>query len=115
MSNREGALEALVRDELGIDPDELGGSAWEAAITSFFLFAMGAIIPVFPFIFTSGTSAVVLSLVLSAFGLFFIGTVITLFTGRSVLFSGTRQVLFGLGAAAITFVIGRMLGVSVAG
>jgi vacuolar iron transporter family protein len=114
MSNEDTALEALSRDELGIDPKELGGSAWEAAITSFFLFAAGAIIPVFPFIFLSGTTAVVVSLICSAIGLFFIGSVITLFTGRSIWYSGTRQVLFGLGAAAVTFIVGRLLGVSVA-
>jgi vacuolar iron transporter family protein len=115
MSNEEGALEALSRDELGIDPEELGGSAWEAAITSFLLFAMGAIIPLVPFFFTSGATAIVISAILSAIGLFGIGTAITLFTGRSVLFSGTRQMLFGLAAAAITFLIGRLIGVSVAG
>jgi VIT1/CCC1 family predicted Fe2+/Mn2+ transporter len=81
MSNEETALEALSRDELGIDPKELGGSAREAAITSFFLFAMGAIIPVFPFIFLSGTPAVIVSLACSAVGLFLIGAIITLFTG----------------------------------
>lgn len=115
MSNPATALDTLSRDELGIDPQELGGSAWEAAIASFFLFAMGAIIPVFPFIFLSGTSAVVASLICSAAGLFLIGTIITLFTGRSVLYSGTRQVLFGLGAATVTFVVGRVLGVGVTG
>ncbi len=115
MSNQDTALEALSRDELGIDPEELGGSAWEAASASFFLFALGAIVPVFPFIFLHGTPAVIVSLIGSAAGLFLIGTIITLFTGRSVLYSGTRQVLFGLGAATVTFVIGRLLGVSVAG
>ncbi len=115
MSNEEGALEALSRDELGIDPNELGGSAWEAAITSFFLFAAGAIIPLVPFFFTSGGTAIVISAIFSAIGLFGIGTAITLFTGRSVLFSGTRQMLFGLAAAAVTFLIGRLIGVSVAG
>jgi len=115
MSNEEGALEALSRDELGIDPQELGGSAWEAAITSFFLFAAGAIIPLVPFFFTSGGTAIVISAIFSAIGLFGIGTAITLFTGRSVLFSGTRQMLFGLAAAAVTFLIGRLIGVSVAG
>ncbi len=115
MSSRASALDALSRDELGVDPEELGGSAWEAAITSFFLFAMGAIVPVLPYLFLSGTGAVVVSGLLSAIGLFLIGASITLFTGRSVLFSGTRQVLFGLTAAAITFLIGRLIGVSVAG
>ena len=115
MSNHETALDTLSRDELGIEPEELGGSAWEAAIASFFLFAVGAIIPVFPFIFFSGTGAVIASLIGSAAGLFLIGTIITLFTGRSVLYSGTRQVLFGLGAAAVTFIVGRVLGVGVTG
>jgi len=115
MSSEESALEALSRDELGIDPEELGGSAWEAAITSFLLFAMGAIIPLFPFFFTSGGTAIVISAIFSAIGLFGIGAAITLFTGRSVLFSGTRQMLFGLAAAAVTFFIGRLIGVSVAG
>jgi VIT1/CCC1 family predicted Fe2+/Mn2+ transporter len=115
MSSEEKALEALSRDELGIDPEELGGSAWEAAITSFLLFAVGAIIPLFPFFFTSGGPAIVISAIFSAIGLFGIGAAITLFTGRSVLFSGTRQMLFGLAAAAVTFLIGRLIGVSVAG
>jgi VIT1/CCC1 family predicted Fe2+/Mn2+ transporter len=115
MSSEESAIAALSRDELGIDPEELGGSAWEAAITSFLLFAMGAIIPLFPFFFASGGTAIVISAILSAIGLFGIGAAITLFTGRSVLFSGTRQMLFGLAAAAVTFFIGRLIGVSVAG
>jgi VIT1/CCC1 family predicted Fe2+/Mn2+ transporter len=115
MSSEESALAALTRDELGIDPEELGGSAWEAAITSFLLFAMGAIIPLVPFFFTSGGTAIVISAILSAIGLFGIGAAITLFTGRSVLFSGTRQMLFGLAAAAVTFLIGRLIGVSIAG
>ena len=107
------ALDTLAREELGINPDDLGGSAWEAAITSFVLFALGAIIPVAPFIFTSGMPAVYISIVLSALGLFGLGAAITLFTGRSVLYSGFRMVLFGLIAAAVTFGIGRLIGVTV--
>jgi VIT1/CCC1 family predicted Fe2+/Mn2+ transporter len=109
------ALDTLAREELGIDPQELGGSAWEAAITSFLLFAIGAIIPVSPFIFTSGSQAVILSLVLSAIGLFFLGAAITILTGRSALVSGLRQALFGMVAAAITYGIGRLIGVSITG
>ena len=105
----------LVKEELGINAEELQGSAWEAAITSFFLFAVGAILPVFPFFFLTGLKAIGLSLGLSALGLFGIGSAITLFTGRSVWFSGMRQVLFGLAAAAITFGIGKLIGVNVAG
>lgn len=113
MSNRETALDTLAREELGIDPQELGGSAWEAAITSFFLFSLGAIFPVLPFFFASGNVAVMLSVAFSTFALFAIGAAITLFTGRGVLLSGGRQVLFGLIAAALTFGVGRLVGVSI--
>ncbi|HEX2834138.1 MAG TPA: VIT1/CCC1 transporter family protein [Thermoanaerobaculia bacterium] len=113
MTNRDTALETLAREELGIDPQELGGSAWEAAITSFFLFSIGAIFPVLPFFFASGNVAVLLSVAFSTVALFTIGAAITLFTGRGVLFSGGRQVLFGLIAAALTFGIGRLVGVSI--
>jgi VIT1/CCC1 family predicted Fe2+/Mn2+ transporter len=109
------ALDTLAREELGVDPDELGGSALEAGLTSFLLFALGAIVPVASFLFLSGTIAVVVSVALSALGLFGIGAAITLLTGRSVLYSGVRQVLIGLAAAGITFAIGRLIGVAVAG
>jgi VIT1/CCC1 family predicted Fe2+/Mn2+ transporter len=115
MQNRDSALDTLAREELGVDPTELGGSAWEAAITSFVLFALGAIIPVAPYIFLSGTNAVIVSIALSTVALFFLGTVITLFTGRSAIFSGLRMVVFSLIAAAITFGIGRLIGISLAG
>jgi len=108
-------LETLAREELNVDPAELGGSAWVAAGTSFVLFALGAILPVIPFTLLQGTSAVTASMLLSAVGLFVIGSGITLFTGRSVLYSGTRQVVFGLAAAAITFGIGRLIGVKLGG
>lgn len=115
MNNTEEAHELLVREELGINAEELKGSAFEAALYSFFLFAVGAIIPVFPFMFLSGTTAILVSTAASAVGLFIIGSAITLFTGKNIWFSGFRQVIFGLAAAAITFGIGKLIGVSVAG
>lgn len=115
MSNPETALDSLVRDELGIDPEELGGSAWEAAIASFVLFAVGAIIPVIPYLIWTGHFAVAMSALFGAFGLFAIGAAITLFTGRSVWYSGARQVVFGLVAAAVTYGVGHLLGVTIAG
>jgi VIT1/CCC1 family predicted Fe2+/Mn2+ transporter len=115
LSNQETALQTLSRDELGIDPDELGGSAWEAAITSFLLFAIGAIIPVIPYMFTGGMAAVIISAGLSGLGLFAIGAAITLFTGRPVWSSGLRQVIFGLAAALVTYLVGKLIGVSIAG
>jgi len=115
MSNKETALDTLVREELGFDPKELGGSAWEAAITSFILFAIGAVIPVIPFTFLTGMNAVIASILFSTVGLFILGASITLFTGRTVLYSGMRMVIFGLIAAALTFGIGRLIGVSIGG
>jgi vacuolar iron transporter family protein len=115
MKDKNQAHKLLVREELGINEEELKGSAVEAAVSSFILFAIGAVIPVLPFMFTSGFKAILLSVCLSAAGLFLIGAAITLFTGKNVWRSGFRQVIFGLAAAAITFGIGRLIGVSVTG
>jgi VIT1/CCC1 family predicted Fe2+/Mn2+ transporter len=115
MQDPVNAVETLAREELSVDPKELGGSAWEAAITSFILFSIGAIIPVFPYFFLSGMTAVLISISLSTIGLFIIGSGITLFTGRGLLFSGFRQVLFGLAAAVVTYGVGKLIGVSLGG
>jgi VIT1/CCC1 family predicted Fe2+/Mn2+ transporter len=108
------ALDTMAREELGIDPDELGGSAWVAAITSFVLFAAGAIIPLVPFLVAANAVAIVASAVLSGLALFGLGAAITLLTGRHAVRSGLRQVGFGLAAAAITFGIGTLLGTAIA-
>jgi VIT1/CCC1 family predicted Fe2+/Mn2+ transporter len=115
LKDKDKAHEILVKEELGINTEEIKGSAVEAALYSFFLFATGAIIPVIPFMFTHGVRAIIASAGLSAAGLFLIGAAITLFTGRNVWHSGFRQVLFGMAAAAITFGIGRIIGVSIGG
>ncbi|MBL7922713.1 MAG: VIT1/CCC1 transporter family protein [Bacteroidia bacterium] len=115
IKDKSRAHDVLSREELGINPEELKGSAMEAALFSFFLFAAGAILPVLPFFFLNGNIAVYTSAMVSAVGLFLIGAAITLFTGKSVWFSGFRQVFFGLAAAAITFGIGKWIGVSIAG
>jgi predicted membrane protein (TIGR00267 family) len=113
MLNKEQAYEVLVKEELGINQEELKGSAVEAAVYSFIMFAIGAVIPVIPFMFTNGMQAILISVSVSAAGLFLIGAAITLFTGKNVWFSGFRQVVFGLAAAAITFGIGKLIGVSI--
>lgn len=115
MLNTVHAHDIMVKEELGINPEELKGSAMEAAVYSFILFAIGAVIPVLPFMFTSGNTAIIISVVSSAIGLFLIGSAITLFTSKSIWFSGLRQVIFGLMAAAITFGIGKLIVVSLAG
>ncbi len=111
--DREVALDVMTREELGVDPDDLGGSAWVAAITSFVLFATGAFIPLIPFLVTGGPPAIIGAAVLSAIGLFALGAAITLLTGKDALHSGLRQVGFGLAAAAITFGIGALLGTAI--
>jgi VIT1/CCC1 family predicted Fe2+/Mn2+ transporter len=108
------ALDMLVREELGLDPDELG-SPWGAAAGSFVAFAIGAVIPVIPFLVASGTTAVIVSLALSLVALFVVGAGVSLLTGRGVLFSGFRQLGIGLGAAVVTYAIGSVIGVTVAG
>ena len=115
VDDHEIALDTLAREELGIDPEELGGSAWVAAATSFLLFSVGAIIPVLPYFFSEGSTAVVASIILSIIALFAIGAAITIITGRSAIRSGLRQVLFGVAAAAITFGVGRLIGTSLGG
>jgi VIT1/CCC1 family predicted Fe2+/Mn2+ transporter len=114
-ANKAAILDTLSREELGIDPKELGGSAWEAAITSFLLFSAGAVIPLFPYFFLQGTLAAILSLVLGALALFLTGAAITLMTGKNVWFSGLRQVTIGLLAAALVFGVGKLIGVSTGG
>jgi len=115
MQDEETALDTMAREELGIEPEELGGSPWTAAGASFALFAIGAVIPVIPFLFLGFGGAVASAVALSAVGLFGLGMGIALLTGRGLLFSGARQTLLGLAAAAITFGVGRLLGVAVSG
>ncbi|MEA2783320.1 MAG: vacuolar iron transporter family protein [Rhodospirillaceae bacterium] len=115
MANKDTALDTLVREELGIDPEELGGSPWAAAASSFGLFALGAIFPVAPFFWLSGYAALLASLAFSGLALVLIGAGTSLFTGRSVLFSALRQLVIGFAAAGITYGVGRLVGVSLGG
>ena len=115
MKDKGIALQTLAREELGIDPDELGGNANEAAVTSFCLFVAGAIIPLLPFFFIKGPWVVGLSLAFGAAGLLFSGMLIAFFTGRPALSSGVRQLLIGCAAAGVTYGIGRLFGVAIGG
>jgi VIT1/CCC1 family predicted Fe2+/Mn2+ transporter len=115
MQDPDAFLDTKVREELGIDPEELGGSAWEAAIASFFLFAIGAVVPVLPFFFLSGAAAVFTSLGLAAVGLFALGATTALVTGTGVGRTGWRSLLLGLAAAGATYAVGSLLGVAVSG
>ena len=113
LSNPDTALDTLAREELGIDPHELGGSPWQAAATSFLLFAAGAAFPVAPFFFLTGTWATVAALALSGVAMAAIGAATSLFTGRGLLVSAVRQLAIGYLAAAVTYGAGRLVGVAV--
>ena len=107
------ALDTLVREELGLDPDELG-SPWGAAGGSFVAFAVGAVIPVIPWLFGGGQAALFVSLGLSLVALFLVGAGVSLLTGRGLVFSGVRQLAIGLGAALVTYAIGSIIGITAA-
>jgi VIT1/CCC1 family predicted Fe2+/Mn2+ transporter len=115
MANKDTALDTLVREELGLDPQELGGSAWGAAAWSFCLFSAGAAVPVFPFAIWSGPHATIASIAASAVALACVGAGTSLFTGRSPLFSAARQIMIGALAAGVTFGVGSLVGVTLAG
>jgi VIT1/CCC1 family predicted Fe2+/Mn2+ transporter len=114
IANPKTAIDTLAREELGLDPTELG-SPWTAAGSSFFAFILGAFIPVLPYLFTQGTTAWLTSGVLSCLALFGVGALISIFTARGPVISGLRMLAIGLLASIITYSVGWLLGISVAG
>jgi VIT1/CCC1 family predicted Fe2+/Mn2+ transporter len=113
VSQPEKALDTLAREELGLNPGELG-SPWGASISSFVSFAAGAFIPLVPYLFFAGGRATLAWAVgLTAIALFTVGALMSLFTGRTAWASGARMLLIGAVAGAITFGIGHILGISV--
>ena len=111
IADREVALETLAREELGLNPEGLG-SPWGVAIASFLAFATGAIIPVIPWLFGSSAPFFAASVIISAIAAFAVGAGVSLFTGRNPIFAGARQVAIATVAAAVTYAIGRAIGVS---
>jgi VIT1/CCC1 family predicted Fe2+/Mn2+ transporter len=112
VADPEHALDTLAREELGLNPDELG-SPWGAAISSLLSFAIGAAIPLLPFALGAGAHALVYTVILTAIALFAIGATLSLFTGRGAMMSGLRMLLLGGLAGAVTFSVGRLFGVSI--
>ncbi len=112
--DKEVALQTLVREELGLDQDGMG-SPWAAAGGSFVAFTIGAVIPVIPYLFGGGPVVLLLSFGMSLVALFILGSLVSLLSGRSLLYSGLRQVGIGAVAAIVTFLVGRLIGVSVGG
>jgi VIT1/CCC1 family predicted Fe2+/Mn2+ transporter len=109
MQDKEVALDTMVREELGLDPDELG-SPWSAAFSSLIAFALGAIVVVLPYFFASGMTALIIAIVLAALALFGVGATLGLTNGRPALRAGARQLIVGGVAALIVFGIGHLIG-----
>jgi vacuolar iron transporter family protein len=112
MRDKRVALDTLAREELGIDPAEMGGNPWSAAVFSFALFALGAFFPVVPFFLAAGTTGIAWSLALSIAALGVIGLATSLFSGRGAVYSATRQIVIGGIAAGVTYATGALIGVS---
>jgi VIT1/CCC1 family predicted Fe2+/Mn2+ transporter len=111
IADPEHALDTLAREELGLNPDELG-SPWGAAISSFLSFAAGALLPLLPFILAPGPRALPIAIAVTALTLFGVGALLSLFTGRNTLYSGARMLFLGTLAGGITYLVGRIAGVS---
>jgi VIT1/CCC1 family predicted Fe2+/Mn2+ transporter len=114
IANPKTAIDTLAREELGLNPAELG-SPWVAAGSSFLAFVIGAFVPVLPYLFSDGATAWVASGLLSCLALFGVGALISIFTARGPMVSGLRMLGIGLLASAITYAVGALLGVSMAG
>ena len=114
VKNPEAALDALAREELGLNPDDLG-SPWGAALFSFLAFAAGAILPLVPFLLGLPLgSAIAVAAVVAGIALFGVGAALSLFTGRQAFAGGLRMVLIGGGAGMVTWLIGSWLGAAIA-
>jgi VIT1/CCC1 family predicted Fe2+/Mn2+ transporter len=113
LANPQSALDVLAREELGLNPDDLG-SPWRAASSSFVAFALGAAVPLVPFLGgLSGTHAIVTAVTITLVSLFAVGLGLSLFTGRDALRSALRMVLIGGGAGAVSYLVGHAVGVAI--
>jgi len=111
ITDPERALDTLAREELGLNPEDLG-SPWSAAFSSFVSFASGSAIPLVPFFFGLGRASLAAAIALTAISLFAVGAMLSLFTGRNAMLSGLRMLAIGSAAGGVTFCIGKLVGVS---
>ncbi len=113
ISNPDHALDVLAREELGLNPEELG-SPFGAAGFSFAAFTIGALIPMLPFFFgLMLPNAAVIGATMAGVGLFATGAAMSLFTGRAAVRGGLRMLLIGGGAGAVTYAIGQLIGAQI--
>jgi VIT1/CCC1 family predicted Fe2+/Mn2+ transporter len=113
IADPQNALDTLTREELGLNPDDLGSPAG-AALSSFVAFALGGAVPLLPFVFAPASFALIGSIAAAAVGLFLVGAATSLFTGRAALAGGGRMLAIGAAAGAVTYSIGALLGASLA-
>lgn len=113
IADPEMGLDTLAREELGLNPDELG-SPWMAAISSFLAFSVGGVVPLLPYLLGIEQYALKLSILLTALALFGVGAVLSLFTGRNAWWGGFRMLLIGSSAGAMTYFIGSLMGTTLA-
>jgi VIT1/CCC1 family predicted Fe2+/Mn2+ transporter len=111
VADPEHALDTLAREELGLNPEELG-SPWGAAISSFLSFAGGALIPLLPFLLSAGAHALPIAIAITAVSLFAVGALLSLYTGRNALYSGARMLMLGALAGGVTFAVGKLAGIT---
>lgn len=112
LENKDHALNTLAREELGLNPDELG-SPWSAAFSSFFSFVIGASIPLLPFLVDFGQLNLKISILATGVSLFIVGCIMSLFTGRNAFYSGFRMLIIGAAAGVTTYIIGNLVGVKI--
>jgi VIT1/CCC1 family predicted Fe2+/Mn2+ transporter len=112
MADPEVALDTHAREELGLDPSQLGGSPWGAALSSFIAFTLGALVPILPYIMNLGAIAFFTSIILSTVCLISVGAVLAYLSAKPIWWGGVRMLLAGGFAAAVTFGIGTLVGVA---
>jgi VIT1/CCC1 family predicted Fe2+/Mn2+ transporter len=113
IADPEMGLDVLAREELGLNPEELG-SPWTAAISSFFAFVTGGTVPLLPYLLGVERDALLIAILITLLALFGIGTVLSLFTGRNAIWGGLRMLAIGSTAGAVTYFIGGLLGTNLA-
>jgi len=112
MSNPTSALDTMAREELGLNPNDLG-SPWKASISSLLAFALGASVPVLPVVFSTGSTSITISAILSSIALFLVGGLVSIASGKNILFGATRMLLAGSLAATFTYGVGYILGITI--
>lgn len=112
IANPEKALDALTREELGLNPEELG-SPMGAVISSFLTFSVGACVPLVPFLLGYAKDGVLIAALLAGVALFGVGSALSLFSGKNAMLGGLRMLAVGSIAAAATYFIGSLLGASI--